>query len=410
MEMTQPARPDDKLIDRYAQAIAHDDVPPAPHIRNAVLMYAATVAQQRKDAASAQPVRDPHDEEFPLRAANAPRWRTWAAASVAVTAIAGVLGWQFTKPSQPADTLAMAPHQGKAEQVAAAPSPAPALTPAPMQNAAAEKATSVTAMTSAMSLPAEPPQVAAATISRNEPVLQSDKAIPQPAPRQAETKLARAASPPRATTPRPVAVDSTKSVATIAAAPPAPPSPSREVQTGVQAGVQTGAQAARAESAKTKLADEATSASGAGSAGSTRATAAPAAAARVAAAPFPAANNAPGALAPASSTIATADKPASDSQGASSAPTSPPPAAGMPSSAAEQRARLLASLGRPSHEADPEQWWAHITQLRSKGRVKEADIEQIRLRDRYPAFKLPARTASEAEAAEPASAIPPPQR
>jgi hypothetical protein len=402
MEMTQSARPDDKLIDRYAQAIAHDDVSPAPHIRNAVLMYAATVAQQRKDTASAQPVRDPHDEEFPLRAANASRWRTWAAASVVVTAIAGVLGWQFTKPSQPADTLAMAPYQGKAEQVAAAPSPAPALTPAPMQNAAAEKATSVTAMTSAMSLPAEPPQVAAATISRNESVPQSAKAKPQSAPRQAETKLARAASPPPATTPRPAAADSTKPVATIAAAPPAPPSPSREVQTG--------AQAARAESAKTKLADEATSASGAGSAGSTRAAAAPAAAARTAAAPFPAANNAPGALTPASSTIAAADKPASDSQATSSAPTSPQPAAGMPSSAAEQRARLLASLGRPTHEADPEQWWAHITQLRSKGRVKEADIEQIRLRDRYPAFKLPARAASEAEAAEPATAIPPPQR
>jgi hypothetical protein len=71
---------------------------------------------------------------------------------------------------------------------------------------------------------------------------------------------------------------------------------------------------------------------------------------------------------------------------------------------------LLASLGRPAHEADPEQWWAHITQLRSKGRVKEADIELIRLRDRYPVFKLPARASSEAEAAEPASASPPPQR
>lgn len=400
--MTQPARPDDKLIDRYAQAIAHDDVTPAPHIRNAVLMYAAAVVQQRKDAASAQPVRDADDEEFPLQAANAPRWRTWAAASVAVTAIAGVLGWQFTKLSQPADTLAMPPHQGKAEQVATAPSPAPALTPAQMQNAAAEKATSVAAITSetsASSLPAEPPKVAAATISRNETLPQPAKANPQSAPRQAETKLAQAALPPPAITPRPAAAVSTKPVATIAAAPPAPTSPSREVLTG--------APAASTESAKTVLASDATSASGAGSASSTHAAAAPAAAARVAAAPLPVANNTPAAVETASPAIAAADKPASDSKAAGSAS---PPAAGSPASAAEQRARLLASLGRPAHEADPEQWWAHITQLRSKGRVKEADIELIRLRDRYPVFKLPARASSEAEAAEPASASPPPQR
>ncbi|MBU6436656.1 MAG: hypothetical protein KGQ77_03935 [Betaproteobacteria bacterium] len=49
----------------------------------------------------------------------------------------------------------------------------------------------------------------------------------------------------------------------------------------------------------------------------------------------------------------------------------------------------MASLARPAHEADPAQWWAYIAKLHERGRVKEADIEWIRLHERYPAFKPP---------------------
>jgi hypothetical protein len=58
-------------------------------------------------------------------------------------------------------------------------------------------------------------------------------------------------------------------------------------------------------------------------------------------------------------------------------------------SAAEARARLMASLARPAHESDPAQWWAYIAGLHARGRVKEADIEWIRLHERFPAFKPP---------------------
>jgi hypothetical protein len=47
---------------------------------------------------------------------------------------------------------------------------------------------------------------------------------------------------------------------------------------------------------------------------------------------------------------------------------------------------LNKALARPEHEADPQKWMAYIIDLRSRGRSREASIELVRLRDRYPKF------------------------
>ncbi len=51
-------------------------------------------------------------------------------------------------------------------------------------------------------------------------------------------------------------------------------------------------------------------------------------------------------------------------------------------------ARVGAGLARPEHEAVPEKWMAYIADLKSRGRTREADIELVRLRERYPQFNL----------------------
>jgi hypothetical protein len=83
-----------------------------------------------------------------------------------------------------------------------------------------------------------------------------------------------------------------------------------------------------------------------------------------------------------------AKRAASPQAGAASMSTMEGRASGADGRANTADARVSAALGRPEHEAVPEKWMVYITDLKNRGRTREADIELMRLRERYPQFNI----------------------
>jgi hypothetical protein len=79
----------------------------------------------------------------------------------------------------------------------------------------------------------------------------------------------------------------------------------------------------------------------------------------------------------------TLASPAAITAPATAAATRPAPAIAAADGSSAVASKALA---RPEHEADPQAWMSYILDLRSRGRSREASIELVRLRDRYPKF------------------------
>ncbi|MGP1684678.1 MAG: hypothetical protein ACTS8S_20340, partial [Giesbergeria sp.] len=120
---------DDGLIKRYREANEHDAARPGAHVRGAVRAHAQMLAAAAV-AADNPPATDPV-RTTRRTAANAPRWKISALATVALVSVTGLLMLQFERGTQEEQEIAYG--QRRAEAPAAAPPhtalPAPAATP-----------------------------------------------------------------------------------------------------------------------------------------------------------------------------------------------------------------------------------------------------------------------------------------
>jgi hypothetical protein len=362
----------DELLTVYKAAAADDSFVPAPRVKSAVMMYARTLAEHRnafpgsvahENAAEETELASvPRDNKtldprpLPIKPLSSddenegtewPRdlppvvqgsaWQSlgkWVAAATAGGLALGASYSWFNASRQ---------HSAAPEpMIAQAPAAAPVVVVPPVA-----VAPPVTAAPPLVVATAEPPaarveaneasprrEAADAAAPRAKAELAKPAAVKKAAPKNNEAKLAKA---PNATSNPPVAVADGKPVAApqISAAP---------------------------------LPNNVGSASGA-----------------VAAGPAPAEAVA---MNDAASTDSKAKRAASPQAGAASMSTMEARASGADGRANTADARVSAALGRPEHEAVPEKWMAYITDLKNRGRTREADIELVRLRERYPQFNI----------------------
>lgn len=66
--------------------------------------------------------------------------------------------------------------------------------------------------------------------------------------------------------------------------------------------------------------------------------------------------------------------------------------------APESRASAKTAAVATEYESDPAKWMNYINALRTRGRTREADVELMRLRERYPQYVVPAKPAGAASA------------
>lgn len=131
--------PDDDLVRRYREASAQEDARPGAQVREAVRAHAqmlAAAAAMAPSPTSAAPSR---------AAANQPRWKISALATVAVVGLAGLLMLQFERGTPEEQEIAYGRRRAEAPAPAALPTP----TPAPSTAPAAETSSAAAAAPSA---------------------------------------------------------------------------------------------------------------------------------------------------------------------------------------------------------------------------------------------------------------------
>ena len=117
--------PDDELVRRYREASAQEDARPGAQVRDAVRAHAQMLAAAAATAPSptaAAPTR---------AAANQPRWKISALATVAVVGLAGLLMLQFERGTPEEKEIAYGQRRAQAPAPATLPAPAPSPAPAP---------------------------------------------------------------------------------------------------------------------------------------------------------------------------------------------------------------------------------------------------------------------------------------
>jgi hypothetical protein len=189
--------PDDELVRRYREASAHEDARPGAHVRGAVRAHAQMLAT------AAAPATPSPKATAPVRAAaNHPRWKISALATVAVVGLTGLLMLQFERGTPEEKDTAYG--QRRAEMPAPA-APAPSSTvpateqgseptaPAAMPDAARAPARPSAAPTTAPRLAAPAPQPAAPQ-AKSAPAVQEAEA--RAAPGQTGGVSGFPASPP----------------------------------------------------------------------------------------------------------------------------------------------------------------------------------------------------------------------
>jgi hypothetical protein len=352
----------DELLTVYKAAAADDSFVPAPRVKSAVMMYARTLAEHRnafpgsvahENAAEETELASvPRDSKtldprpLPIKPLSSdseeegtewPRdlppvvqgsaWQSlgkWVAAATAGGLALGASYSWFNASQQ---------HSAAPEpMIAQAPAAAPVVVVPPVVAAEPLAAARVEATEAAPRR-----EVAEAAAPRAKSELAKPAVVKKVAPKNNEVKLAKA---PNATSNPPVAVADGKPVAApqVSAA-PLPNYAGNTVAT-------SGAVAASSAPAETVAMNEA------------------------------------------ASVDSKAKRAASPQAGAASMSTMEARASGADGRAGTADARISAALGRPEHEAVPEKWMAYITDLKNRGRTREADIELVRLRERYPQFNI----------------------
>lgn len=154
--------PDDELVRRYREASAQEEARPGAHVRGAVRAHAQMLA------AAAVPAAPSHEATPPARAAaNHPRWKISALATVAVVGLTGLLMLQFERGTPEEKETAYG--QRRAEM------PAPAA-PAPSSTVPA------TEQASAPTAPAAVPDAARASVRSSATGTAPRLAAPAPQP------------------------------------------------------------------------------------------------------------------------------------------------------------------------------------------------------------------------------------